>query len=237
MDETDTGATSSTASPEALSAEAARQWAEQRRAQARAQFDTPSWLGPDRGTSEAAPAIPQQPEPDHDDFEDVEVAVPKPSGPPIPETAHWSEKAKPRLVAGTVLVLALAGVLTFLVITIITQSVGAIVGLVAFAFVAVIFRGALIGAGVTTVDLKGSIMRVRKRGVLDIVNLADPVHLVELVGTPDHPTWRLRLEAIDGRTVEIGPHEVDAHEVHRIVQHYRAIALRDLRDRERRFNR
>ena len=31
--------------------------------------------------------------------------------------------------------------------------------------------------------------------------------------------------------------EVDAAEVHRIVQYYRAIAERDRRDRERRFNR
>jgi hypothetical protein len=92
-------------------------------------------------------------------------------------------------------------------------------------------------SGVTTVDLKGSIMRIRKGGVLDIVNLADPVHLVELVGTPDQPGWRLHLEAVDGRTIEIGPREVDAAEVHRIVEYYRAIASRDKRERERRFNR
>jgi hypothetical protein len=139
--------------------------------------------------------------------------------------------------AGTILLLALAGVLGFLVLAIVTQSVGAIVGLGASAFVAVIFRGALMSSGVTTVDLKGSIMRIRKGGVLDIVNLADPVHLVELVGTPDQPTWRLHLEAVDGRTVEIGPRDVDAHEVHRIVEYYRAIATRDKLERERRFNR
>jgi hypothetical protein len=141
------------------------------------------------------------------------------------------------MVAGTILLLALAGVLTSLVLAVITQSIGAIVGLLACAFVAVIFRGALMGAGVTTVDLKGSIMRIRKAGVLDIVNLADPVHLVELVGTPDQAAWRLRVEAVDGRTVEIGPREVDAPEVHRIVEYYRAIATRDKRERERRFNR
>ncbi|RNM15917.1 hypothetical protein [Nocardioides pocheonensis] len=238
MDETDTGTTTG---PEALSAEAARRQAELRRAQARAQFDTPSWLGPARDL-DSAPQIPAQPGPldalDDDDFEDeVAIAVPTPSTHPIPDVAHWSEKAAPRFLAGTVLLLSLAGVLGFLVATILTQSVVSIAGLAACAFVAVVFRGALMSAGVTTVDLKGSIMRVRKGGVLDVVNLADPVHLVELLGTPDQPSWRLHLEAIDGRTIEIGPSEVDAAEVHRIVQYYRAIAERDRRDRERRFNR
>jgi hypothetical protein len=232
MDETDT---TPTAGPEALSAEAARQWAEQQRAAARAQFTTPTWIGPDRHP-EAAAQIPAQAEPDHDEIE-IPVPVPTSSGPPIPDTAHWAEKASPRLVAGTILLLALAGVLVFLVLAILTQSVGAIAGLGASAFVAVIFRGALMSSGVTTVDLKGSIMRIRKGGVLDIVNLADPVHLVELVGSPDQPTWRLHVEAVDGRTVEIGPRDVDAPEVHRIVEYYRAIASRDKQERERRFNR
>jgi hypothetical protein len=235
MDETDT---TPTASPEALSAEAARQWAEQQRAAARAQFQTPSWIGPSRSTEEAA-RIPTQAEPEHDEFEadEPELVIPTITEHPIPATAHWAEKARPRMVAGTILLLALAGVLTFLVIAIVTQSVAAIAGLVACAFVAVVFRGALMSTGVTTVDLKGSIMRIRKRGVLDIINLADPVHLVELVGTPDQSSWRLVVEAVDGRTVEIGPSEVDAVEVHRIVEYYRQIATRDKRDRERRFNR
>jgi len=156
---------------------------------------------------------------------------------PIPATAQWAEKARPRLFAGVLLVGALAGVITSLVLTITTQAPGAIAGLAASAIVAVIFRGALMGSGITTVDLKGSIMRVRNGGVLDIVNLADPVHLVELIGSPDQPSWRLRLEAIDGRTIEIGPTQVDAPELDRIVRYYRAVAERDQRERERRFNR
>jgi hypothetical protein len=229
MDETDTGQATG---PEALSAEAARQWAEQRRAQARAQFDTPAWLGPTRGDPAS---IPQQAEPEHDEF--VPVAPPVRSSAPIPESAHWAEKARPRMIAGVMLVAALLGVIVSLVLTITTQSVGAIVALAACAIVAVIFRGALMGAGIMTVDLKGSILRVRNGGIVDIVNLADPVHLVELIGTPDQPSWRLRLEAIDGRTVEIGPNHVDAAELHRIVEYYRAVAARDKREREHRFNR
>jgi len=232
MDETDTGQVTG---HEAASAEAARQWAEQRRATARAQFQTPAWLGPTRTDQ---PQIPQQVGAEHDEIDDIAPVVPA-AAPhnPIPDTAHWAETAKPRLVAGFVLLAALAGVLVCLVLTITTQSVSAIAGLVGSAFVAVIFRGALMGSALTTVDLKGSVMRVRSGGVLDVVNLADPVHLVELVGTPDQPTWRLRLEAVDGRTVELGPKQVDPHEVHRIVEYYRAVAERDQRERERRFNR
>lgn len=230
MDETDTGAVTG---PQALSAEAARQWAEQQRAAARAHFETPSWIGPPRNTETAA-QIPAQAEPEHDD---VPVIVPRVFTDPIPDTAHWAEKAAPRLVAGTILLLALGGMIAFLVLAIVSQSTTSIVGLAACALVAVVFRGALMGSGITTVDLKGSVMRIRKGGVLDVVNLADPVHLVQLIGTPDQPTWRLHLEAIDGRIVELGPKEVDPAEVHRIVEYYRAVAERDRRDRQRRFNR
>ena len=231
MDETDTG---QVAGPETASAEAARQWAEQRRAAARAQFQTPTWLGPSRADG----PIPAQVEPDHDEIEDVAVvAAPTPARTPIPDTAHWSETARPRIVAGVLLFAALAGVIVCLVLTITTQSVGAIAGLVGSAFVAVIFRGALMGSAITTVDLKGSIMRIRRGGVLDIVNLADPVHRAQLLGTPDQPSWRLRVEAVDGRVIELGPQQVDPHELHRIVEYYHAIAERDQRDRERRFNR
>jgi hypothetical protein len=231
MDETDTGTVKG---PEALSADAARQLAEQRRAQARAQFETPSWIGPSRGT---AGVVPTQAEPEHDEFDEPEPTIARLSGEPIPDTAHWSEKAGSRVVAGSILVLALAGLVTSLVLTITTQSMGAIAGLAASALVAVIFRGALMSSGITTVDLKGSILRIRKGGVLDIINHADPVHVVALVGDPDESSWRLRVEAVDGRIIDLGPRQVDAQEMHRIVLYYRAVAERDLRDRERRFNR
>jgi hypothetical protein len=225
MDELETGTLAE------REAKAAREWAEQQRAAARAQFTTPSWIGPDRSTS---PQIPEQVEPDHDD---LEIAVPVPAGPPIPEAAHWSEKARPRVVAGTMLVLALLGVLGGLALTITTQSAGAITLLAASAIVAVIFRGALMGAGLTTIDLKGSVLRIRCGGVLDVVNLADPLHPIELVGTPDQATWRVQIEAVDGRTVEITPQMADAPELDRIVRHYQAIADRARQERQQRFSR
>lgn len=235
MDETGTSPTETTParSPEELSAEAARTWAEQQRAQARAQFQTPSWLGPTRDGA-TAPAVPVQAEPEHDELPVVEPAVPRE---PIPDAAHWTERARPRVIAGTVLALALVGVAAFLAAAIATQSVGAIVGLVTCAFVAVVFRGALMGAGVTTVDLKGSSLRIRRNGTVDEFNLADPAYAVDLVGTPDQSSWQLRLERIDGRIVTLGPREVDAPELHRVVEYYRSMANRAKFERERRFNR
>lgn len=231
MDESETGTATG---PQALSAEAARHWAEQQRAAARAQFETPSWIGPPRATAE--PHVPAQPEPDHDE---VTVAAPRPApvGDPIPATAHWAERATPRLLAGSILLAAMAGTIAFLVVAITAQSIAAIAGLAACALVAVVFRGALMGSGVTTVDLQGSIMRIRKGGVVEVVNLADAMQRVELIGIPDRPDWRLRIEALDGRVLELGPREVDPVEVHRIVEYYRRMADRDRRERERRFNR
>jgi hypothetical protein len=218
---------------ELMEAEAARQWAEQQRAQARTQFSTPSWIGPDRGTATTG-HVPAQAEPEHDD---IEVPVPAISGAGIPDTAHWAEKARPRIFAGFLLVLALIGVLASLGLTVATQSPVAISALAASSIVAVIFRGALMSAPITTIDLKGSVLTIRKGGSLDIVNLADPVHVVELSGTPDQATWRLRLEAVDGRVLEIGPAMVDAAAVHRIVEHYRKVADRARHEREERFRR
>jgi hypothetical protein len=230
MDETDT----SPGGVEAEAARAAREWAEQRRAAARSQFETPSWIGPSRGpapSDEPTSLIPEQPEPAHD------FVVPQPRAESIPESAHWVERAKPRIIAGVVLVAAIAGLVTSLVLTITTQSPGAIIGLISSAFVAVIFRGALMSSTTTTVDLKGSTLRVRQGGILDEVNLADPIHVVQLVGTPDQPSWRLRLERLDGQTIELGPQQVDPTEMHRIVEYYQAIATRDRRAREERYNR
>lgn len=230
MDETDIN---SAVTSDAETARAAREWAEQRRAAARAQFETPSWIGPNRHPEAPTESlIPAQADPAHD------FVIPQPRlGEPIPETAQWVERAKPRVAAGVILVAAIGGLITSLVLTLTTQSPGAIVALVSCAFVAVIFRGALMSASITTVDLKGSTLRVRRGPVMDMFNLADPGRVAELVGTPEQSTWRLRLEALDGHVVELGPAQVDAAEMHRIVEHYRAIAHRDMREREERYNR
>lgn len=197
-------------------------------------FDTPSWLDPRRQVvpparapePEPAPAIPVQAAGSHDRI-----------APEIPETARWVEHAKPRLVAGLFLALSLAGVAVCLYLTIVEQTPEAVIGLVACAFIAVVFRGAMMSTGVFVVELKGSRLSVHHGGDVDTFNLADPVHLVELVGSPGESGWKLVLECVDGRVVELTRAQVDPVEMHRIVAHYREIAGFEKRERERRFNR
>lgn len=223
--------TGSGSSPDVLAQQRAREIAEARRREARARFETPSWLGPARhGVEEQAPTIPRQVEPRHEDL--VPPAPPRPDG--IPDTAHYVEKAKPRVVAGTLLVVSLAAAVTALVYTITTQSVEAVVALVFSAFLAVICRGAMMSSGLAIVDLKGSMLKVQHAGHLDTFDLAGAGQLVELVGTPGRRDWRLRLETADGRIVELAEGQVDSGEMHRTVEYYRTLATARRRDRDRR---
>jgi hypothetical protein len=204
----------------------------QRNFEGRQNFETPTWIGP--GRPGAVQHVPAQAEPEHDMFAPVPVPTRDVA---ILAEGHWSERAKPRLVAGTLLTLALLGAAGCLVLTILTQSIGAIAGLAGCAIVAVIFRGGLMSTGVMTVELKGSTLKVRRDGVTDIFNLADPAHQATLTGTPGDPTWRLRLEALGGRVVELTPAQVDPAELGPVVAHFNAIAARERQERERRFNR
>jgi hypothetical protein len=215
------------------------EWAEQRRAEARAHldppahFDTPSWLGPsDRGY--VAPQVPEQSEPTHDQ---LHVYAPTPIEDAVPDTAHWIEHRRPRVFVGVLLAAALAGAIASLVFAVLDQSIVAGVGLVVCGFVAVIFRGALMSSGLTTVELKNSTLRVRHEGELRIFNLADPAHRVEISGTPGNSDWRVELESIDHRALVLTSAHVNPVEFHKIVSYYRAVAEREREDRFNRFNR
>ncbi|HET9498994.1 MAG TPA: hypothetical protein VFO98_01910 [Marmoricola sp.] len=234
MGEPDTGQHQS---PEAAAVERARAYAEQRRAEARARFETPSWMGPERSHSAATPSIPRQPPPAHEALAPEPDVPAVPAGPPIPSQGHWVEGAGPRMLASLMLAVCLAGALVCLFLAVATESVQAVVGLVVCAFFAVLCRGAMMSAGLVTVDLKGSMLTVHHDGYLDTFDLAGPLQLVEQVGMPGRRGWQLRLETADGRVVELGGHQVDAVELHRIVEHYRAMATRERRARERRDNR
>ena len=213
--------------------------AEQRRAEARAQlepparFDTPSWLGP--STREfLAPQVPEQNEPAHDR---LHAYAPAPITDPVPETAHWVEHRKPRVFVGLLLTLALTGAVACLIVAVLDQSLVAGVGLVVCGFIAVLFRGALMSTGLTTVDLKNSTLKVRKDGELSIFNLADPAHRVEVAGTPGSSDWKVALESIDHREIVLTAAHVNPVEFDKIVTYYREIAERERQDRFNRFNR
>ena len=200
-------------------------------------FDTPSWLGPDRThqyETPAPPVVPTQAYPDHDR---IHAAAPAVSERAYISEGRWVESAPPRKLAGLLQLAAFAGLVGSLIAAVATKSPVAIGAAVACGFIVVVFRVVLMSSGVATTELKNGRLVVTKDGIKDIFNLTDPVHLVETVGNPADSSWRLRLETVDGRIVELGPTHVKAAELHPVVEHYRAVADNERRDRERRFNR
>ena len=222
------------------------EWADQRRAEARApleqqpvhldppeHFDTPSWLGP--GSREyTPPTVPVQAEPMHDQ---LHVYAPTPVADSVPETAHWVEHRKPRVFVGAMLVAAVLGAVAALVFTILDQSIVAVAALVICGILAVILRGALMSSGLTTVDLKGSTLKVRQDNELSVFNLADPATRVEVSGTPGTSSWKVGLESVHHREITLTPANVDSVELDQILLHYRAVAERERQDRFNRYNR
>lgn len=213
--------------------------AEQRRAEARAHFeapshfDTPSWMGP--STREyVAPQVPVQSEPVH---EQLHAYAPTPIADAVPDSAHWVEHRKPRVYVGVLLTAALLGALTSLVFAVLNQSIVAVGALVVCAIVAVIFRGALMATALTTVDLNGSTLRIRKAGDLSVFNLADPAHRVEMSGTPGSSDWKVVLESIHHEEIVLTAANVQPAEFAKIVSYYRTLAERERQDRHDRFNR
>lgn len=216
--------------------------AEQLRAEARAplvepeeHFSTPSWL--DRGGAvpvpRAAPYVPPQVQPAHDD---LHAYAPVPASSMIPESAHWVEHRRPRLVVGILLALSLLGALGLLVVTIITQATAAIVGLAVCGVLVVVFRATLMSTGVTITDLKGAILQVRMNGDLHVFKLDDPDHVVQVVGQPGSHGWRVVLESPSGTIVELDASHVNAQEMHPIAEYFRGVAEREREQRRYRFN-
>lgn len=224
------------------------QWAEQRRAEARAplaepesdsdsdsHFNTPSWM--DRSevapVTRAAPYVPAQAAPAHDN---LHAYAPMPASDTVPDSAHWTEHRRPRVVIGALLTVSLLGVAGFLVASIMTEAPAAIIGLSTCGFLSVVFRVTLMSRGVTVTDLKGTILKVRRDGELFIFRLDDPDHVIQVVGLPGSRSWKVILEAPDGRIVELDSAHVDAHEMHPIAEYYHAIAEREREQRHYRFN-
>ena len=214
-------------------------WAEQRRAEARAplapptHFDTPSWLGPSNREN-TVPQVPVQAEPVH---EQLHAYAPRPVTDPVPDTGHWVEHRKPRVFVGMLLVAALLGAIASLVLAVLNQSLVAVAGLVICGIVAVIFRGALMSSGLTTVDLKNSTLKVRQDGELSVFNLADPANRIEASGTPGSSDWKVVMESLDHREITLTAAHVNPVEFDKILSHYRAVAERERQERFNRYNR
>jgi len=237
---------SSTATTEKTTTETEQAWrneelAEQLRSEARALLDppthfaTPSWMGPSTH-EQAPPQVPLQAGPVDDE---VSVYAPAPLQAPdsVPDRAHWVERQKPRMFVGLLMTSALIGAIASLVLAVVNQSIVAVGGLVLCGLIAVIFRGALMSTGLTTVDLQGSTLRIRKDAELSVFHLADPALLVEETGTPGGSDWKVVLESVHHHGITLTAANVNAAEFHEILAHYRGLAERERQDRYNRFNR
>lgn len=205
-------------------------------------YDTPFWA--QRGAASSSdgvsgpPRVPQQAVPVHETA--PPLVVPPPAAAPdpdVPTTGEWHELLPRRRVRGLVLVTALLGAGTGLVVTVLTHSPLAIAGTVVLAVLAIVIRTSLIAATPTVVKLEGSTLTVRRDGRTDIFGLSDPNRRIETVGLPDQPDWRLRLEAPDLHLVELSAAHVDAAVLHGVVRAHREVAAIKRREHEARLRR
>lgn len=184
------------------------------------------------GAVAVRPAIPPQRTPEHDALpHNVLPNNVLPDGLPtearqardirIPARAEWSEERRGRWIAELLLATLILGTLSSLAMTVITRSPVWAISLVLCALVAVIVRGTMIGSTHSVVRLEGSNLTIQRGGHVELFNLADAFRLVETVDSPESPHWRLRLETVDGRIVELTPHHVDAEVLHHAVVYYR----------------
>lgn len=215
---------------ETAEARAAHEWAEQQRAAARASFSTPSWLG-ERSSGHVVP-----PQPTGDYEETIpEQRIPPPPAVSIVSDATWVEKRGSRSVSGTFLVAAVAATAYFAYEAVTARTTVMMIALALSAFVTIVIRLGMMSSQLTTVVLKGSQLTVSRGGLHDSFVLTDPMHMIDLVGSPTDASWRARLETVDGRVVELRPNQVDAPALHEAIRYYQNIADQVRRDRENRF--
>lgn len=179
------------------------------------------------GQSTTRPVVPAQHSPLHDTVPAGAPTVPAPRQAPathaarIPARAEWTEQRGGRWIAELLFGALLLGTVGCLAMTAVTRSPVWMVSLVVCALVAVIVRGTMISSTRSLVRLEGANLTVRRAGQVDLFNLIDMTRVVETVGTPGSPSWRLRLETATGRVLELGPRQVDAEVMHHAVIYYR----------------
>lgn len=167
------------------------------------------------------PRVPRQTRPSHDNLAPTPPAQrdrrhphhPHPARrtEQVPLHASWTEPAPGRWFTSALLVGVVLVGLGCLALALTTESRQWFVGLALAAVVAVVVRGAVISSTPLTVRLDGSNLTLHRGRTVDVYDLTDTFHLVETVGDPGRPGWRLRLEAVDGTITELTPQQVDPH--------------------------
>jgi hypothetical protein len=143
----------------------------------------------------------------------------------IPEAdlrGTWDQPAPGRRVGQVLLGLTTSGALVGFGLLLAWQTFEALAVLVGFTVISLMSYTALSVSLPTTVTLEGSLLTVRRGRDSDEFNLAGPIRRVSTVGRPERPSWRVRLEAIDGKVVELGPTQVDPTLIHAAISRYRS---------------
>ncbi|MCW2808218.1 MAG: hypothetical protein JWQ93_2173 [Marmoricola sp.] len=155
----------------------------------------------------------------------------------IPDAASWKASHLPRVVAGTMLALAVLGTaglgVRYAQSRTSDDSVSLVIGLV----VVVVLWAVMIATTPQVVHLEHSILTVHNIGGTERFDLADPLQPVDVVGNPRTSHWAVLLHRPHDATVVLRRNDVVATELDPIVRHYRAIAAQRHSDRDARFNR
>lgn len=133
----------------------------------------------------------------------------------------WVQPAPRRVLGQVILVLATTGAVGGLGLLLWHQTFDALAVLVGFTVIALLTYLALSASSPTTVTLSGPRLVVRCGRDTDEFDLRGPIRRIQSIGFPNRPNWRIRLEANDGKIVELGPTQIDPALVHAAVSHYR----------------
>jgi hypothetical protein len=120
-----------------------------------------------------------------------------------------------------VVTLGCIGALAGLVLTAVQASTGSITVLAVSTVVAVMTYGSLTLNDPTTVTLDGPVLTVHRGEMDDVFDLSRKVRRLRTEGRPDRPNWRLLMETIDGRLIELGPDQVDPSVITEALKRYR----------------
>lgn len=155
----------------------------------------------------------------------------------IPVTARWRASHLPRIIAGTVLALAVLGTSALGVRYAQSRTSDDFVSLVVGLVVVVVLWALVIASTPQTVTLEHSVLTVHNTGGSERFDLVDPLQPVDLVGDPRTSHWAVLLHRPNSTTVVLRRNDVVASELDPIVRHYRTVADQRWSDRQARFNR
>lgn len=138
-----------------------------------------------------------------------------------PLVGSWTQSAPRRLIGQVILVLATLGAAAGFGLLFVVQTFEALAVLVGFTNVALLTYLSLSSSAPTTVTLAGPMLTVRCGRDTDTFDLSGPVRRIGTYGFPNRPNWRLMLETIDGKVIELGPTQVDPETITAALKRYR----------------